>query len=49
MIKKFIKGRAAVFIDAENILYSQQTLGWRIDYQRLRDYLKIKKPSEDGI
>ena len=39
-MRQFIKGRAAVFIDAANILYSQQTLGWRIDYQRLRDYLK---------
>ena len=40
MISKYVKGKAAVFIDAANILYSQQTLGWRIDYQRLRDYLR---------
>lgn len=40
MLKHYIKGKAAVFIDAANILYSQQTLGWRIDYQKLQDYLK---------
>lgn len=40
MISKYTKGKVAVFIDAANILYSQQTLGWRIDYQKLRDYLK---------
>jgi len=41
MLKKYTKGKVAVFIDAANILYSQQTLGWRIDYQKLRDYLQI--------
>lgn len=40
MISKYIKGKVAVFIDAANILYSQQTLGWRIDYEKLRDYLE---------
>jgi len=40
MLKKYTKGKVAVFIDAANILYSQQTLGWRIDYQKLRDYLQ---------
>lgn len=38
MIGQFVKGRAYVFIDAANILYSQQTLGWRIDYKRLYEY-----------
>lgn len=40
MISKFIKGKVYVFIDAANILYSQQTLGWRIDYQKLREYFE---------
>jgi uncharacterized LabA/DUF88 family protein len=41
MIKQFnIQGQVAVFIDAANILYSQRTLGWRIDYRRLAEYLK---------
>ena len=39
MIGKFIKGRTYVFIDAANILYSQQTLGWRVDYAKLKQYL----------
>ena len=40
MISKFVKGKVAVFIDAANILYSQQTLGWRVDYQRLKTYFE---------
>ncbi len=40
MIKNFVKGKTAVFIDASNIFYSQRTLGWRIDYQKLRKYLE---------
>jgi len=40
MIKEFVKGKVAVFIDASNIFYSQRTLGWNIDYQRLYTYLK---------
>ena len=40
MIKKFIQGRAAVFIDAANIFYSQRTLKWHIDYEKLSAYLK---------
>lgn len=38
MIKKFVKGKVAVFIDAANILYSQQTLGWEVDYKNLIKY-----------
>lgn len=40
MLGKFVKGRAYVFIDAANILYSQKTLGWRLDYQKLKTYLR---------
>lgn len=39
MISKYIKGKVAVFIDAANILYSQKTLGFRVDYKKLKDYL----------
>lgn len=38
MISQFVKGRVYTFIDAANILYSQQSLGWRVDYQKLKDY-----------
>lgn len=30
--------RIAIFIDAANIFYSTQTLGWRLDYQKFLDY-----------
>jgi uncharacterized LabA/DUF88 family protein len=33
-------GKTAVFIDAANILYSQQTLGWQVDYKKLINCLK---------
>jgi uncharacterized LabA/DUF88 family protein len=38
MIKQFVKGKVAVFIDAANIFYSQRTLGWRVDYTKLKAY-----------
>lgn len=40
MIKKFLKGRTAVFIDASNIYFSQKTLGWQIDFKKLLNYFK---------
>lgn len=40
MIGEFIKGKTAVFIDASNILYSQKTLGWRMDYLKLKKYIE---------
>ena len=40
MISKFIKGKTAVFIDAANILYSQKSLGWRVDYVKLKQYFE---------
>jgi uncharacterized LabA/DUF88 family protein len=40
MIKPFVTGKVAVFIDASNMFYSQQTLKWNIDYKKLIDYLK---------
>ena len=39
MIEKYISGKVAVFIDAANMLYSQQTLKWQIDYKKLIHYL----------
>lgn len=40
MIGTYAAGRICVFIDAANILYSQQTLGWRVDYVRLKKYFE---------
>jgi len=40
MIKQFVKGRVCVFIDAANILYSQQSLRWKVDYEKLKKYLE---------
>lgn len=40
MIGQFTKGKVAVFIDAANILYSQRTLGWRVDYKKLKAYFE---------
>lgn len=40
MIKQFVKGRVCVFINAANILYSQQTLHWRVDYEKLKKYFE---------
>ena len=42
MISKFVTGRVFVFIDAANILYSQQTLGWRVDYLKLKAYFETE-------
>lgn len=39
MLKKYAYKRTAVFIDAANILYSQHSLGWKVDYKRLIKYL----------
>lgn len=40
MINKFVKGKVYVFIDAENLFYSQRTLGWKISYEKLMNYFK---------
>lgn len=40
MISQFVKGRVFVFVDAANILYSQQTLRWRVDYKKLKEYFE---------
>jgi uncharacterized LabA/DUF88 family protein len=40
MIGQFVKGRVYVFVDAANILYSQQTLRWRVDYKKLKEYFE---------
>ena len=39
MIRKFITGRVYAFIDVANIFYSQKTLGWKISYEKLKQYL----------
>ncbi|MBI2476293.1 MAG: NYN domain-containing protein [Candidatus Taylorbacteria bacterium] len=40
MIGQFIKGKVYVFIDAENLFYSQRTLHWRVSYEKLMKYFK---------
>lgn len=40
MIKKLIKGKVYIFIDAANIFYAQRSLGWRISYEKLMKYFK---------
>jgi len=45
MLAKFLKGRVAVFIDASNIYFSQKTLGWKIDFKKLRSEIELKKES----
>ena len=46
MLSKYVNGKVYVFIDAENIMYSQRTLGWRISYQKLMAYF-IKECGEE--
>lgn len=40
MLHNFVKGKVYVFIDAANIFYTQRTLGWRISYERLKEYFQ---------
>lgn len=40
MIKQFIKGKTAVFIDAANLELSAKDLHWRVDYRKLYKWLK---------
>lgn len=40
MIKKYIKGKTIVIIDAANLENSVKSLGWWIDYRKLYDYFK---------
>ena len=39
-LKGHTAGKVAVFIDAANILYSQQSMGWQVDYKKLSKFLK---------
>jgi len=42
--------RTIVFIDASNLFYGgQKSLGWRIDYQKLFNYLKQKYKAEKAF
>lgn len=38
MIRQFVKGETAVFIDSANIYFSQKTLRWKIDFKKLLIY-----------
>jgi len=37
-----MKPRAKVYIDGANMFYTQKKLGWFIDWEKLKDYLKEK-------
>ena len=37
MIKKLVKGKTSIFIDASNIYFSQKKLKWRIDFEKKLD------------
>lgn len=40
MIKKYVKGKVYIFIDAENLFYSQKTFSWKVSYEKLMKYFK---------
>jgi len=40
MLGQFTKGKTAVFIDGANIFYSQRSLGWKIDFKKLAEYVR---------
>lgn len=43
MIKKYLKGRVLVIIDAANLESSVKSLGWWVDYIKLRDLFDDEK------
>ena len=47
MTGTYVKGKTAVFIDAANIYFSQQSLGWRVDFKKLLGYFR-KETSHIG-
>ena len=49
MIKQFIKKPVHVFIDAENLFYTQRTLGWLISYEKLMRYFKDECGEETKV
>jgi uncharacterized LabA/DUF88 family protein len=40
MNKGIFSGRLGVFIDESNVYHSQKTIGWKIDYLKLKNYLE---------
>lgn len=40
-LSPYLTGRIAIFIDTANILYSQKTLGWQLDYKKLIKVFQI--------
>lgn len=42
MIGQFVKGKVYVFIDAANIIYGCNRAGWKMDFEKLMQYLKKK-------
>ena len=42
MVEQFVKGKVYVFIDAANIIYGCNGAGWKMDFEKLMQYLKKK-------
>lgn len=40
MIGQFLNGKTAVFIDGANVFYAQRSLGWKVDFKKLAEYLQ---------
>src|SRR3989304_6387298 len=40
MIRRWVKGRVAVFIDSGNFYFYEKNLGWQIEFGKLMAYLK---------
>src|SRR3990170_4279742 len=40
MIRRWVKGRVAVFIDSGNVYFYEKNLGWQIEFGKLISYLK---------
>lgn len=49
MLKQFVKPPVYVFIDAENLFYSQRTLGWLVSYEKLMNYFKKECGSKTKV
>ncbi len=41
-IKKVNSAKIYVFIDASNIIYSSRSVGWKVDFKKLLEYLKTR-------
>lgn len=49
MLKQYIKPPVYVFIDDENLFYTQRTLKWQISYLKLMNYFKKECGEETKV